>query len=61
MRVVIVEGTPTLRDALVQLLTERGIEVAGTALGHAEGLGEVARSSADVVVVDIHLPPDHLD
>ncbi|MFF7358525.1 MULTISPECIES: response regulator [Streptomyces] len=61
MRVVIVEGTPSLRDALVRLLTERGIEVVGTAVDHDECLCEVARLSPDVVVVDIHLPPDHLD
>lgn len=61
MRVVIVEGTPSLRDALVRVLTGRGIEVAGTAACHADGLREVARLSPDVVVIDIHLPPGHTD
>lgn len=61
MRVVVVEGTPALRDALVRVLTERGIEVVGTAAGHADGLREVARSSPDVVVIDIHLPSGHMD
>ncbi|MFI9821050.1 response regulator [Streptomyces sp. NPDC052013] len=61
MRVVVVEGTPSLMDALVRALTERGIEVAGTASGHRDGLSEVARLSPDVVVVDIHLPPGHTD
>ncbi|MER6950828.1 response regulator transcription factor [Nonomuraea sp. NPDC000554] len=61
MRIVIVEGTPSLRDALVQLFTERGIEVAGTAADHVEGLREVGRVLPDVVVIDLRLPPDHTD
>ncbi|WP_053672699.1 response regulator [Streptomyces sp. NRRL B-1140] len=61
MRVVVVEETRALRDALVRVLTERGIEVVGTAAGHADGLREVARSAPDVVVIDIHQPSGHTD
>ncbi|MEU0178592.1 response regulator [Streptomyces massasporeus] len=61
MRVVVIEGTPALRDALVRVLTERGVEVVGTATGHTDGLREVGRSSPDVVVIDIHLPSGRTD
>ncbi|MEZ0077413.1 response regulator transcription factor [Planotetraspora sp. GP83] len=61
MRVVIVESTPSLRDALVQLLSERGVEVIGTAADAAEGLRAVAATTPDVVIIDVRLPPDHTD
>ncbi|MEV0197583.1 response regulator transcription factor [Nonomuraea sp. NPDC050691] len=61
MRIVVVEGTPSLREALVRLFAERGIEVVGTAAGHLEGLNEVERTRPDVVVIDVSLPPDHTD
>lgn len=61
MRIVIVEGTPSLRDALVRLFTDRGIEVVDTAADRAEGLRAVERAGPDVVVIDLRLPPDHTD
>jgi DNA-binding NarL/FixJ family response regulator len=50
-----------LREGLVQLLSARGFDVAGSC-DTAEGLLRLVRSySPDVAIVDIRLPPTHSD
>jgi DNA-binding NarL/FixJ family response regulator len=57
MRIVIAEDAVILRDGLVQLLTDRGLEVPA-AVGDAEALhAAVAEHDPDVVVLDIRMPP----
>jgi DNA-binding NarL/FixJ family response regulator len=58
MRVVIVEDSGLLRDALTRLLADYGIEVAA-ALGDATGLERA--EDADAYVVDVRLPPTFTD
>jgi DNA-binding NarL/FixJ family response regulator len=58
VRVVIVEDSGLLRDALTRLLADYGIEVAA-ALGDATGLEHA--EEADVYVVDVRLPPTFTD
>ena len=58
MRVVIVEDSGLLREALTRLLADYGIEVAA-ALGDASGLERT--QDADVYVVDVRLPPTFTD
>ena len=61
IRVVLVEDSVLLREGLVRLLEEGGVEVLA-ALGDAEALTEaVARLEPDVVLLDIRLPPTHRD
>lgn len=61
MRVVIAEDETLLREGLVRLLTEVGLDVVGTA-GDATGLlDEVTRSRPDVAIIDIRMPPTHTD
>ncbi|WP_436791135.1 response regulator [Yinghuangia sp. YIM S10712] len=61
MRIVIAEDAAVLRDGLVQLLTDRGHEVAA-AVADADGLlAAVAEHRPDVAVVDIRMPPTHTD
>lgn len=61
MRIVIAEDAAVLRDGLVQLLTDRGHDVAA-AVPDAEGLlAAVAEHRPDVAVVDIRMPPTHTD
>ena len=61
MRVVIAEDAAVLRELLAQMLTERGHEVCA-AVGDAEGLrAAVAEHRPDVGVVDIRMPPTHID
>ena len=58
MRVVIVEDSGLLRDALTRLLADYGIEVAAS-LGDATGLERA--EDADAYVVDVRLPPTFTD
>ena len=61
MRVMIAEDNVLLREGLVRLLTENGIEVAGTG-GNADRLLMLVREEPpDVAIVDIRLPPTHTD
>jgi DNA-binding NarL/FixJ family response regulator len=61
MRTVIAEDAVLLREGLVRLLTEHGVEVTGTC-DTAEKLSAlVARDGPDVAIVDIRLPPTHTD
>lgn len=61
LRVVVVEDSILLREGLVRLLEEDGIEVLA-AVGDAEGLPAlVEQHRPDVVLLDIRLPPTHRD
>jgi DNA-binding NarL/FixJ family response regulator len=61
VRTVIAEDAVLLREGLVRLLTEHGVEVSGTC-DTAEALRAlVARDEPDVAIVDIRLPPTHTD
>jgi DNA-binding NarL/FixJ family response regulator len=58
---MIAEDNVLLREGLVRLLTENGIEVAGTG-GNADRLLMLVREEPpDVAIVDIRLPPTHTD
>ena len=61
LRVVVVEDSILLREGLIRLLEEDGIEVLA-AVGDAEGLPAlVGLHRPDVVLLDIRLPPTHRD
>jgi DNA-binding NarL/FixJ family response regulator len=61
MRVMIAVVNVLLREGLVRLLTESGIEVAGTS-GNADKLIVLVDDDPpDVAIVDIRLPPTHTD
>lgn len=61
MRVVIAEDLALLRDGLVRLLRDSGMEVVA-AVGDGEALVRaVERERPDVAVVDVRLPPDFQD
>jgi DNA-binding NarL/FixJ family response regulator len=61
MRVMIAEDNVLLREGLVRLLTESGIEVAGTSGNADKLLVLVDDDPPDVAIVDIRLPPTHTD
>jgi DNA-binding NarL/FixJ family response regulator len=61
MRVVVADDEVLLREGLVRLLSEVGVEVAGTAGNPDELLRLVALHSPDVVIVDIKMPPTHTE
>ena len=61
MRAVIAEDSVLLREGLVRLLTENGVEVVGTCQTGADLLLKVRSYSPDVAIIDIRLPPTHND
>jgi DNA-binding NarL/FixJ family response regulator len=61
MRIVIAEDSVLLRRGAVRLLEDAGFAVVGEC-GDAEELLQLVRSEKpDVAVVDIRMPPNHLD
>ena len=61
MRVMIAEDNVLLREGLVRLLTESGIEVAGSSGNADKLLVLVDDDPPDVAIIDIRLPPTHTD
>ena len=57
LRVVIAEDAVLLREGLSRLLTEAGLEVAGTVADAEQLLRLVAAVRPDVVLADIRMPP----
>jgi DNA-binding NarL/FixJ family response regulator len=59
VKVLVVDDSVLLREGLVRLLEDAGIEVVGQR-GDAEGLVEtVTTTGAEVVILDIRMPPTH--
>jgi DNA-binding NarL/FixJ family response regulator len=61
VRVVIAEDSVLLREGLERLLIDNGLDVVGTCETGQDLLIIVERSSPDVAIVDIRLPPTHND
>ncbi|MFL5950728.1 MAG: response regulator [Gaiellaceae bacterium] len=61
MRIVIAEDSALLRDGLTRMLGDHGHEVVG-AIGDSVGLTQlVEREDAELVVLDVRMPPTHTD
>ena len=61
MRIVIVEDSALLRDGLTRMLADHGHEVVG-AIDDAVGLVQlVEREDAELVILDVRMPPTHTD
>jgi DNA-binding NarL/FixJ family response regulator len=61
LRVVVAEDSVLLREGIVRLLTEVGIEVAAQAGDGEELLRKVRAHKPDVAITDIRMPPSHTD
>jgi DNA-binding NarL/FixJ family response regulator len=61
MRVVVADDSVLLREGLVRLLTEAGIDVVGQAGDAEELMAAVGAERPDVAIVDIRMPPTHTD
>ena len=61
MRVVVADDSILLREGLVRLLEEAGLEVVGQAGDGEELLRKVRAHKPDVAVVDVRMPPTHTD
>jgi DNA-binding NarL/FixJ family response regulator len=61
LRIVVAEDAAVVREGLVQLLRDRGLDVVA-AVGDAEALvAAVEEQRPDAVVADIRMPPTHRD
>jgi DNA-binding NarL/FixJ family response regulator len=61
VRIVIAEDSALLRDGLTRMLTDHGHDVVG-AIDDAVGLSQLLeRVDADLVVLDVRMPPTHTD
>jgi DNA-binding NarL/FixJ family response regulator len=61
MRVVVAEDSVLLREGVVRLLQEAGMEVVGQAGDADDLLRKVRAHRPDVALVDIRMPPTHTD
>jgi DNA-binding NarL/FixJ family response regulator len=61
MRVVVGEDSVLLREGIVRLLSESGLEVVGQAGDAEDLLRKVGAHRPDVVIADIRMPPDNTD
>lgn len=61
MRVLIAEDEVLLREGLVRLLEEAGLEVVGQAGTAEEALRKAGALRPDVAILDIRMPPTHTD
>jgi DNA-binding NarL/FixJ family response regulator len=61
VRVVVADDSTLLREGVVRLLQEAGLEVVGQAGDGEELLRKVRAHKPDVAVVDVRMPPTHTD
>ena len=61
MRVVVAEDSVLLREGVVRLLEEAGMEVVGQAGDAEDLLRKVRAHKPDVAVTDVRMPPTHTD
>ncbi len=61
MRVVVADDSVLLREGIVRLLTEAGMEVVGQAGDAEDLLRKVAAHKPDLAIIDIKMPPTHTD
>jgi DNA-binding NarL/FixJ family response regulator len=61
LRVVVADDSTLLREGVVRLLQEAGLEVVGQAADGEDLLRKVRAHRPDVAVVDVRMPPTHTD
>ncbi len=61
MRAVVADDSVLLREGIVRLLEESGVEVVGQAGDADDLIRKVSAHRPDVAVVDIRMPPTHTD
>ncbi len=61
IRVLVGEDQPIVREGIVRVLEDSGLEVVGTAADARDLVRKARADRPDVVITDIQMPPDHTD
>src|SRR5260370_7703511 len=61
MRVLVGEDQSIVREGIVRVLEDSGLEVVGAAADARDLVREARADRPDVVITDIQMPPDHTD
>ena len=61
IRVLVGEDQPIVREGIVRVLQDGGLEVVGTAADARDLVRKARADRPDVVITDIQMPPDHTD
>jgi DNA-binding NarL/FixJ family response regulator len=61
IRVLVGEDQPIVREGIVRVLEDSGLEVVGTAADARDLVRKARADHPDVVITDIQMPPDHTD
>jgi len=61
VRVLVGEDQPIVREGIVRVLQDSGLEVVGTAADARDLVRKARADRPDVVITDIQMPPDHTD
>src|SRR5712675_888199 len=59
IRVLVGEDQPIVREGIVRVLEDSGLEVVGTAADARDLVRKARADRPDVVITDIQMPPDH--
>src|SRR5262245_26829575 len=61
MRVVVAEDVMLMREGIVRVLRDEGVEVVAESADVPGLMGALAKHEPDCAIVDIRLPPSHTD
>src|SRR6266496_591635 len=61
IRVLVGEDQPIVREGIVRVLQDSGLEVVGTAADARDLVRKARADRPDVVITNIQMPPDHTD
>jgi len=61
IRVLVGEDQPIVREGIVHVLEDSGLEVVGTSADARDLVRKACADRPDVVITDIQMPPDHTD
>jgi len=61
IRVLVGEDQPIVREGIVRVLEDSGLEVVGTAADARDLVRKARADRPDVVITNIQMPPDHTD
>lgn len=61
MRVVVVDDSILVREGLIRILTDEGLQVVGAAGDGTQALALVTQHQPDLLILDVRMPPTYTD